>query len=187
RNGRGTPGRLSRPSVAHPTMQTVQSPRPVALPRPAVPSLAFTLAFLLAATLAAPAAHAQAAGGTITGTVADSATGKFLEGADVALDGSATHALTVHQGGFELRDVAPGSHSLVITYPGLEPKTATVTVAAGQPAVVNVMLGGSEVVTLSEFKVAGTKEGMSQAIALQKAAEGTMVVAAGDQYGDIAE
>src|SRR5438128_506629 len=43
------------------------------------------------------------------------------------------------------------------------------------------------IITLSEFKVAGTKEGMAQAIALQRAADNSKVVAAGDQYGDIAE
>src|SRR6185436_3600835 len=71
--------------------------------------------------------------------------------------------------------------------PVLETKSSTVNVVAGQSASAPFRLNGSDVVTLAEFKVAGTKEGMSQAIALQRSADNTKVVAASDQYGDIAE
>jgi len=50
-----------------------------------------------------------------------------------------------------------------------------------------VKLGSGDTITLTEFKVAGAKEGMAQAVALQKVAINSKIVAAGDQYGDIAE
>jgi outer membrane cobalamin receptor len=59
-------------------------------------------------------------------------------------------------------------------------------VTAGQSASTSFRLG-SDVVTLTEFKVTGSKEGMSQAIALQKASFNQKLVAAGDQFGDISE
>ncbi len=135
----------------------------------------------------APAARAQGATGSVAGTVVDTATGKFLEGADVSIDGTDLRAVTEREGRFVLRDVPAGARTLVVSYPGLERKSSPVVVSAGQTASATVQLGSGEVVTLSEFKVAGTKEGMAQAIALQKSSENLKVVAAGDQYGDIAE
>src|SRR5262249_21622522 len=130
--------------------------------------------------------HAQS-GGTVTGTVIDGATGKFLEGADVSIEGTTIRATTEREGRFTLQNVPSGPHAVVIAYPGFESKSAAVTVNAGQTAAVDVRLGASDVVTLSEFRVAGTKEGMAQAIALQKSSDNMKIVAAGDQYGDIAE
>ena len=167
-------------------MNTLSMPRPPHLGHDRFPRwLASGLAALLVA-LATPA-HAQTNAGAITGSVLDSDTGKFLEGADVRIEGTSQSTATERQGTFMLRDVSPGPHNLVVSYPGFESKTAPVIVTAGKSASISVRLGASDVVTLSEFKVAGTKEGMAQAIALQKASDNVKVVAAGDQYGDIAE
>jgi TonB-dependent receptor len=134
----------------------------------------------------ASSAAAQSAG-TIAGAVVDGATGKYLEGAEVTVEGTALRAITARDGSFSLPGVAAGPRSVTIAYPGLETKAVSVTVQSGQTATVPVRLGGSDVVTLSEFRVAGTKEGMAQAIAMQKLSDQIKVVAAGDQYGDIAE
>ncbi len=141
----------------------------------------------LALTIAPASLRAQASGGIVTGSIVDASTGKLLEGADVSIEGTSLQTTTERQGAFTLRDVPAGPHNVVVTYPGFETKTTPVIVTAGQSASVAVRLGAAEVVTLSEFKVAGTKEGMAQAIALQKASDNVKVVAAGDQYGDIAE
>jgi TonB-dependent receptor len=157
-------------------------------PRRGQLSAAF-LPLLFAALFAAltPSLAAQDSAGTVTGAVLDAGTGKFLEGADVTMPGTNLFATTERQGSFTLRNVPAGPHTVVVSYPGLEAKSVSVTVASGQTARVSVNLSASEIVTLNEFKVAGTKEGMSQAIALQKASDNVKVVAAGDQYGDIAE
>ena len=163
------------------TTQTTSAPRARFRPLAAFVLAAFAL------VLAAQPARAQSTAGTVTGTVIDATTGKFLEGADVSIEGTALRVATEREGRFLLRDVPAGPRNLVVTYPGLETKTAPVAVAAGQSTAANVRLGSSEVITLAEFKVAGTKEGMAQAIALQKSSDNIKVVAAGDQYGDIAE
>ena len=137
-------------------------------------------------TLSSTPLHAQQ-GGSVSGSVIDSSTGKYLEGADVSVDGTSIHTVTERQGSFVLANVPAGSHTITVSYPGLETKSSSVSVVAGQTATAPFRLGTGEVITLAEFKVAGTKEGMAQAIALQKSADNSKVVAAGDQYGDIAE
>ncbi|HWA09413.1 MAG TPA: TonB-dependent receptor [Opitutaceae bacterium] len=142
--------------------------------------------FLAGFVLLTASAFAQAAGtGTVTGTVLDVVTGKYLEGAEVVVNGT-NRVSTAREGAFELRNVPAGAQTLVVSYPGMESKSVSATVTAGQVTNVAVHLGG-EVVTLGQFTVAGTKEGMAQAVALQKISVNTKVVAAGDQYGDIAE
>jgi len=149
-----------------------------------------TSAFLLPAAfvaLVAPAlVRAQATTGVVSGTVIDVTTGKFLEGADVAIEGTGIRVTTERDGRFVAREVPVGPRNVTVGYPGMDAKSVPVTVVAGQTANLDVRLGG-DIIKLSEFKVAGTKEGMAQAIALQKVAPNVKVVAAGDQYGDIAE
>ena len=140
-------------------------------------------AFVLSST----SLRAQSTSGTITGSVIDASTGKFLESADVSVDGTALHTITAREGAFVITNVPAGTHTVTVSYPGLEAKSSSVSVVAGQTATAPFRLGTGEVVTLAEFKVAGTKEGMAQAIALQKSSDNVKVVAAGDQYGDIAE
>ena len=130
--------------------------------------------------------RAQDSGGTVSGTVIDATTGKYLEGVEVSVDGTVLRANTARDGSFTLNNVPAGSRTITVSYPGLETKSSPVIVSAGQAASVAFRLG-SDVVKLAEFKVAGTKEGMAQAIALQRISINTKIVAAGDQYGDIAE
>ncbi len=153
-------------------------------------SLGGWLAISLSLALLAfsPAAlFAQSTTGSVSGSIVDASTGKYLEGAEVSINGTELHDVTAREGTFTINGVSVGAHTVTVTYPGLETKSTSVNVVAGQVVTAPFRLGTSEVVTLSEFKVAGTKEGMSQAIALQKTAANSKVVAAGDQYGDIAE
>ena len=132
-------------------------------------------------------APAQSQGtGTITGRVLDAATGKYLEGADLTVTGTNLHTTSERGGAFALTGVPAGDQQVAATYPGLNPLTVAVPVTAGSAAAVDVNFN-ADVVKLEAFHVAGMKEGSAQAIALQKAAVNMKVVAAGDQYGDIAE
>ena len=134
----------------------------------------------------APALRAQSASGTVTGVVSDVSTGRYLEGAEVSVQNTALQTATERDGTFTLRNVPGGAHKLVIAYPGMESDVVAITVTAGQTLDIPVKMT-SLVVQMAEFKVIGAKEGMSQAIALQKVAINTKIIAAGDQYGDIAE
>src|SRR5258706_15911731 len=88
---------------------------------------AFSAWLLSAAIVLAPAtslrlsAQTAGAGGAITGSVIDATTGKFLEGADVSVEGTALHVTSEREGRFLLRDVPPGPRTVVVSYPGFEP------------------------------------------------------------------
>ncbi|MFT3783271.1 MAG: TonB-dependent receptor [Nibricoccus sp.] len=141
---------------------------------------------VLAAILCVVPAFGQG-GGSITGRVLDGNSGKYLEGAEVSVQGTDQRVSTARAGSFSIPNLAPGSYTIVVTYPGLEEKTETVAVSAGQPAEVVVRLDSADVIKLGEFKVQGSKEGMSQAVALQKLSIQTKLVAAADQFGPISE
>ena len=125
--------------------------------------------------------------GQINGSVIESLTRKYLEGSEITLQGTDIKVTTEHGGNFNLRNVPSGSQTLIVSYPGLLTKSVLVEVTTGKTTSVEVKLAESDVVTLSEFKVAGAKEGMAQAVALRKASLNSKIVAASDQYGDVAE
>jgi iron complex outermembrane receptor protein len=136
---------------------------------------------------ATPAAAPQEGAGVVRGRVFDNNGGKYLEGAEVSLQGTSFSAVTERSGAFTLRNVPAGTYTVVVNYTGLDTKTETVVVSAGQTAELNVGLSEGDVINLTEFRVQGAKEGMSQAVALQKVSFQTKLVAAADQFGPIAE
>lgn len=123
--------------------------------------------------------------GTVAGQVVDTSTGKYLEGAEVSINDLRTS--TERDGKFTLRNVPEGAQKLLVNYPGLDSSETEVIVKAGESVQAEIKLAAQEVITLGEFKVEGTKEGMSQAIALQKVAIQGKLVTAGDQFGAISE
>ena len=121
---------------------------------------------LLALVLPVTLAFAQQPTGAVSGQVVDGSTGKYLEGAEVSINDLRT--TTERDGKFTIRNVPAGSQKVSVNYPGLDTNEATVDVKVGQTADVAVKMTTAEVITLGEFKVEGTKEGMAQAVALQK-------------------
>jgi iron complex outermembrane recepter protein len=145
-----------------------------------------TLAILVALV---PAARAQNnSTGSISGTVLNSTTGNFLEGAEVVVQtGGASYRTNSERGGrFTLSGVPAGAHTLVVSYPGLDVKSEPVTVVAGQAVTVPVSLG-TETIMLEAMKISTTKEGMAQAQALQRVSIQAKLVAAADQFGEVSE
>ncbi len=136
---------------------------------------------------AAPAAASQEGSGTIRGRVFDNNGGKYLEGAEVSIEGTTISTTTERSGGFTLKNVPAGTYTVVVNYTGLDTKTESVVVASGQTAELSVGLSEGEIVNLTEFRVQGAKEGMAQAVALQKVSFQAKLVAAADQFGPIAE
>jgi iron complex outermembrane recepter protein len=154
--------------------------------------IARTLGAVSALALANPesplqtAAYAQAETGVVTGRVIDVGAGKFLEGAEITVQGTQIVTTTERSGTFSL-NLPAGSHTLVVTYPGLTAQTEVVQVTPGKPVELNVRLTSDDVVQLSEYRVSSAKEGMAQAIALQKLSTQTKVVVAADQFGEVSE
>lgn len=125
--------------------------------------------------------------GTVNGQVVDGATGKYLEGAEVNIGGTELHTTTERDGRFTLRNVPAGVQKVIVNYPGLDSAEAMTEVKAGQGVDLQIKLAAQEVIKLGEFKVEGTKEGMAQAIQLQKVAIESKLIAANDQFGNISE
>ena len=147
------------------------------------PLLCFRLLLALWPALGVPL-RAQGSG-SISGVVVD-AGGRFLEGAELAVTGTAIRGTSEREGVFRLSGVEPGNRTLTVAYPGMSPRSEAVTVTAGGTATVRLVLS-SDTVVLEAFRVSTSKEGMAQAIALQKAAFNQKLVAASDQFGDISE
>jgi iron complex outermembrane receptor protein len=77
--------------------------------------------------------------GSIRGRVTNR-TGGAAEAVSVGLQGQTQGDITDEQGRFQIRQVAPGQYTLVVTALGLKTEQQTVTVAAGQTATVNFSL-----------------------------------------------
>lgn len=129
----------------------------------------------------------QASGtGAIAGSVTNGSTQKVLERATVSVAGTNLVALTAADGSFRLVGVPSGAQTVQIGYAGLEDKTVAVSVAPGATATVDVALK-SDVIQLTEFRVAGEREGNAYAIQQQKNAESQRNVVSADAFGVISD
>jgi len=121
--------------------------------------LAFALNFLVASP-----AHAQGAKGTIRGHVVDPA-GDVLQGAQVTIEQSNASISTDAQGDFYIRDLAPGTYAISVTYVGFAPSNKTVDVVAGQVITVEVKLevaSQNEQVLVTAERAAGEAEAINR-------------------------
>ena len=151
-----------------------------------VPVVAILCGLVLVAAVPPSRAQAAATTGTVTGRVLDSGSGNYLEGAEVAVVGTAIRTATARGGEYTLTGVPAGTQTLVASYPGREIKSQTVEVAAGETASLPITLK-SDIVQLEGMTVSGAREGMAQAVALQKISIQAKMVAAADQFGEISE
>jgi iron complex outermembrane receptor protein len=133
----------------------------------------------------APALLAQATG-SVTGRVLNAATGAYLAGASITLEGAATGDVSADGGSFRVNDLPPGARTLVVTYPGLDAARVPVTVVAGATRDVLVELS-SKIYQLDAFKVSELREGEAAAIARQRHAENLKQVIATDTFGAVAD
>ena len=170
----------------------MKQPRPDRRLAPACAALlAAAAALALPTTLPAQepggtTATAPQSTGTLTGRVVDAASGNYLEGADIIVVGTSLKAAAARDGSFTIAGVPTGEQTVLVSYMGMDAFKATVTVEAGAAARLEAKLT-SEIVRLEDFTVTGTREGMAQAVALQKVSVQTKLVAAADQFGPISE
>jgi len=120
--------RPKQPPTAQHTMKTKMNYPPSELARGAS-------ALCIAAVALASPRIAQA--GTITGSVADTATGKPLASANVTIPGSAYTTTTSGDGRYTLQDVPDGTYTVTVTYPGFRDSSEVVSVSGDKPAEVN--------------------------------------------------
>ncbi len=171
----------------------MKQPRPDRRLAPACAALlAAAAALALPASLPAqdtggtPAATAPQATGSLTGLVIDAASGRYLEGADIVVVGTGLKANASRDGSFAIAGVPAGEQTILVNYLGMEAFKTTVTVEPGTAARLDARLN-PEIIRLEDFTVSGTREGMAQAVVLQKVSVQTKLVAAADQFGPISE
>ncbi|MSU50470.1 MAG: TonB-dependent receptor, partial [Opitutus sp.] len=139
---------------------------------------------VLFATNVSPVLAAEGAGGSISGSVSNSASGILLSGARVEVPQLGLTALTDGSGSFTLSAVPAGTHELVVTYIGLDTMRSSVTVAAGQRAVRDFDLT-TGIYKLDAFKVTGEREGFAAAITDRRNAPNLKDVVSMDQFGNL--
>ena len=148
------------------------------------------LAPVVTAQISPPSANAST--GAINGRVINVATGRYLNNARVTIQGTNLLAQTNEFGEFRLSGVPAGTVQVRTFYTGLEPRTETITLQAGQTATLTVELsaaGTGSVVQLDAFTVAAARDVEGQALAIneQRFAPNVKVVMAADAFGDVTE
>lgn len=137
--------------------------------------------FLLFFGMLAQSAIAQA---TLLGTVTNAATGRTLEGARVTIKGSQIEVTADSQGVYRFDNVTTGNVLLAVSYTGL--KTVEVAVAMVPGGVTRQDVGlTADIYRMEKFAVAGEREGLAQAITLQKMSSGVKNVVSTDAFGSI--
>ena len=151
--------------------------------------VAFALA--VTASLCLPQqSQAQSGNGTIIGRVINEGTGRYLKSAEIEVVGTGVRTVSESNGTFTLIGVPAGEARVFVRYPGLDPYEAKVTVTADEITTHDVRLTSGEygdAVQLTEFVVAGTKEGNAQAIVDQKQSINVKNSIASDAFGSVAE
>lgn len=121
---------------------------------------------------------------TISGVVSNVSTQQFLTDAEVRVVGTKISALTDRDGSYTLRNLAPGTYQLEVSYTGLDTEKRSVTVAAGQNAKEEFNLN-SGIYKLDKFIVASEAEGNAAQINKQKKADYFMESVSADSLGSV--
>lgn len=145
----------------------------------------FTLSLsLLAESSSAPVSDLAAA--TVSGYVSNDATGAYLQGAEVTIEGTELRTVTQEDGSFVLRRVPSGEQTLRVAYSGLGSWQQVVRVGTVEPVSLDIALKDT-VHRLSAFIVVGQREGNASSINRQRSADNIMNVIATDAYGNVAD
>ena len=144
------------------------------------------LFFLAAAVLSLlfPALAQPARAASLSGNVANLATGNLLEGARVEIPALGRAALSDNTGRYVLADLPAGNHEVVVSYVGLDAQRAVVAVAADAVAARNFDLT-TGIYKLDALKVTGEREGDAAAITAYRNSDNLKNVAATDSFGNL--
>ena len=140
------------------------------------------LAVTLLALICTGAASAQT---VLSGAITNSATGRALEGARVAVRGTDRETVTDRLGAYRFENLPAGAITVEASYSGLDPATQAVTTVAGRETRSDFALT-SKIYALTKFVVAGEREGNAQAVTLQRLSSGVKHVVSTDAFGNLA-
>ncbi len=158
------------------------------------------LPFIVALAASCPSVtRAADATATVEGRVVNPINGEYLERARVTVEGTGLETFTDTAGFYRLTNVPPGSVRVKAFSTGRIVQTSSVTVSAGQTAMLDFKLSPlpdrpgatreGEIVKLSEFLVSTSREMTGAAIAIneQRFAPNTKSVVSTDEFGNVAE
>ncbi len=156
----------------------------VALRGSALPArlLRFATSLFAGLALVAGSLYAQATG-SVSGSVTSTATRNGLQGAVVTIPKLNRSVLTDEAGRFLIADVPAGAVEVVATYSGFTEGRQQVNVGGSGPALVDLQLKTSDVLTMEKFTVATVREGQALAITEQRNAANVKNVTAFDEWG----
>jgi hypothetical protein len=120
----------------------------------------------------------------IRGQVANAATGAYLGNVSIKVRETGREYFTNRDGSFSIGNLAPGTYTLIVEYPGLDRKVEERHVTGGQVARVDIALT-SELYVMPQFVVAGQREGNAAAIAEQRYSPNITNIITADAFGDI--
>ncbi len=142
-------------------------------------SLLLSLGLLLAPGASRLSAQTPGATGTLQGVVLNSATGHYVEGAEVVLESANRTERTDSQGRFSFAGLPAGRYKVVAEPAGASRAEASAEVGAGRTSTVMLRLE-SEIVAMQPLMVTGQVEGQAQSLNIQKTSENIRNVVSGD-------
>ncbi len=144
-----------------------------------------------AALLAVSLLLVTADAATITGTVLHATRGEYLANAEVRVAGTDLVATTEHDGTYRLANVPAGTHTLVVSYTGVRPERATMTVGASAVLRRDFELAPAipepGIQKLDAFVVRSEREGNAKALMEQRRSMNLTNSLSSDVFGDVAE
>ncbi len=94
--------------------------------------------------------------GGIGGKVSDALSGESLVGANVLIQGTFTGTITDFDGNFKLKDVAPGTYNIVVSYISYDKQILQTEVTAGNTSLLDFQLGVASL-TVDEVTIIARK------------------------------
>lgn len=160
---------------------------PLALLRP-------VLAVLLTAIGLLNASAQTAANGVISGKVLNASNGAYLKNVIIAVKGTSNETVTDEFGNYQLGNIPAGEVTIVASYVGEPPQTATVTVAEGGAATKDFTFRSSSgktmddgTVVLDPYTVNSDRYKNAAAIAIAEERQSVLIknVVSSEAFGDI--
>ncbi len=142
--------------------------------------------------LTAQPLSAQTVTGVVAGRIYNPASGEYLRNAEVRVVGGPSVA-SGDGGAYRLSGVSPGEVSLVVSYIGFHPVTATLRLAPGETVARDFELrttlteAADGTVKLNAFVVSSQREGNAKAIMEQRASMNITNSVSSDVFGEVAE